>query len=138
MGVQLLACSGTTTTVENVQPMPIALSTRGRFGRWIIVRSALVGALGRPTLLVSTAIQTGSFSARSASRTLTQRARTCSTLRHPSSSASYTLGHWRSKKGDNDNSGNDCAWLSLEPRIPQIEQGIGSWRHTGREKLPNV
>src|SRR5450759_2195549 len=112
MGVQLLVCSGTNTTVENVQPILIALSTRGRLGRWIIVRSALVGALGRAMLLPSTAIQMASFSARSASSTLTQMARTCSTLMRPSSSASYTLGHWRSKTGDNDNSGNDWAWLS--------------------------
>ena len=44
----------------------------------------------------------------------------------------------RHAKGDNDNSGNDCAWLSLEPRIAQIEQRIGSSWHTGIEKLPNV
>src|SRR5260370_28950860 len=109
MGVQLLACSGTTTTVENVQPTLIGLSAKGRLGRWMIVRSALVRALGRATLLPSTAIQMGSFSARSATNTFTQMARICSTLMRPSSRASYTLGHWRSKNGDNDNSANDCA-----------------------------
>ncbi len=33
----------------------------------------------------------------------------------PSSNASYKLGHFRSKKGEHDNSGNDLACVSARP-----------------------
>src|SRR6266566_4167139 len=134
MGVQLLACSGTTTTVENVQPMPIALSTKGRFGRWIIVRSALVGALGRPTLLVSTAIQTGSFGQQDpdpeGAHLLDIEASIFQRFIH--------AGPLALKKGRQRQFRQRLRLTFTQQGITQVEQRIGSSFHAGIDLLTNV
>src|SRR5256885_13416753 len=112
MYVQLLGVWGKATIVENCHPEVTGLSHSGKLCTCWALRSAEVNEPGRAIPLVSMPIHNSDPASQAGRKSTSTWFKRCS-LMHPSSKASYRLGHRRSKWGDSDNSGNEWARSSV-------------------------
>src|SRR5262249_23234377 len=113
---QLPGSSGRTTTVEYFHPNVRAFDARGEAVGMLcigsVVLSGEVGEKGRSMFVTSTP-KSKRFPSLGAGIYLINIFCSAFPSILPSCKASYKLGHFLWKRGDSDNSGNDCACVSV-------------------------